>query len=155
MYGTYDSEFMNSKNESVSRETLLEHVSAFIPNTQAHYAMRAIMQAIQAAQAPQLYMIDIARDCSLLHADSPERFVYCIRERGTDIFYRNRAQQEFMHTLESFNAHVKVFGTECHWYTYDINDVRQGDNYNEPQLRECDVETARAFLNSTPKENWA
>ena len=48
--------------------------------------------------------------------------------------------------LEWFNAYVYNNGSECNWFTYDINDVRPMDNYNEPQLRAASAEDARAFL---------
>lgn len=133
-------EFLQSRNTRVTKETLVASVPSFVQDPISWYAMRAILQAVQELRMPTSYMIDIAHDFVLIQEYQPDKFIYCIRKYGTSVFLPS----EFDAT--SLKAHYYVFGEECNFFTYDMEDVRQGDNYNEPQLRKCSYNEAIEFL---------
>lgn len=138
------SNFLNEKNTRVTKETLIRACPRFAADPIAWYAMRAIMQQVQKSGLPKSYMIDVASDFSILHKYPADKFVYCIRDSGVQIFLP--PFEYSTHPIVSIQAHIDVFGSGCHWYTWDINDVRHGDDYNGPQLRPCTAEEAYAYM---------
>lgn len=134
-----------------AKERLLAGVPDFVPSGHAWYGMRAILLTCQATGKPKKFVVDLAQDFALLHRYSPDRFVFCLREYGTDVFLPSflLGGNTFLSGANTFNSMYTVgrtFGNECSWYTFDITDVRNDDSYNEPQLRPCTLEQAVDFL---------
>jgi len=125
----------NKPNYTVpNKETLLSKpLPSFVTNKAAWYAMRAILQKVGGIL--ESYHIDLAEDFAILQRLSPESFVYVIRSCGTHLFT----------TSSGMDSTHKVFGTECRWFTFDLNDIRECDSSNEPQLRAVSYEDACAF----------
>lgn len=136
--------FLDTRNTRITKETLTGDCPEFAAEPTAWYAMRAILAECQRIGKPQSYMIDMAQDFSLLHKFPTDRFVYCMRDRGTSIILPTHEGKGG--GLSWAKAHMETFGAECHWYTYDISDVRHGDSYNEPQLRPCTAEEAYVYM---------
>jgi len=130
----------NRPNYSVpNKEKLFQGTPEFVENKVAWYAIRAIMQQVEGLAMPSAYMVDLAADITLLYKDSPEQFVYCIRAGGTHICYLSR------YFSVNYVVDTERIFDGCNWFTFDINDIRNKDNYNEPQLRPCTPEEAIAF----------
>jgi hypothetical protein len=130
-------------NQPMSPE-LAGTVPNFVCNKRANLAVRAIVQVIQAAKWPVRYLIDVAGDIDRIYAHSPRRFVWILRENGSDVYLHPTPEQT--QPLESFDAHVHVFGKGDSYWVYDEFDVQPHDEYNQPHLRRVSAEYAREFL---------
>jgi len=133
-------EWRNRPNYSVpNKEKLFEHTPSFVQNKVAWYATRAILQQVQKSKMPSAYMIDLAQDFAIIYRESLMQFIYCIRDSGTHLIYSTEDKK-------AIKSVQQAFGSECHWFTFDVNDIRNKDDYSEPQLRSCTAEEAEAFF---------
>ena len=108
-------------------------------------ASRAILKACQQYSLPKNYMVDLSQDMVLISEHKLSKFVYLLRDCGACVFaplVLNGSRQAMMSSLKAYRAqHVDAL-----WFTYDVDDIRREDDYNQPQLRLVTPAAAQEYL---------
>ncbi len=152
------------KERELERPKAYDTLPKWVKDPLQNLAVRAILLQVQKTGLPKSFLIDLAQDIQLIGDYQIDRFVFCLRECGTQMFAP--LTLDGVRQSNSFEAHCNVFDKDrsCKWFTFDVRDVRRGeedpvtgkrvyDDYNQPQLRSCTQEQAREYLEMLYRED--